>query len=172
MKKAFGFFIFAMFTFLVISCSKMGNIYIIPNIKFFEYLNGDFNTKIIIIDKKKQQYEENIESGWFHGWTKDIIGDFEFIHIITENDMEGLFIIKNLFRRKLLKFDIVNKAEYSNKITNEGIIDPYRITIETINEIFEIKYDKTKYEIQSFFNYQPSFNLVKEEYYKKYDLRN
>ena len=141
----------------------------IPNIKNLEFINEKFKTKIIIIDKNKKQYEKNIEPEGYNGWTKDFIGDFQFIYIKTENNLEGILIISNNYKKKYFSFDIITKEEFANKIKN-GMIDPYRIIIEIKDNKFELKYDDTKYKIISYFNYNENYFINKEKYKIEYNI--
>jgi hypothetical protein len=170
MKNILRYEFMAILVFTLFGCNFMSDKTLISNKKNFEFINGDYISKIIIFDKNKKQYEKNIEPESYHGWTEEFIGNFEFIYIQTENDIEAIFIVNNNFNKKLLFFDIISKEELARKII-DGIFDPYRITIEIIDNKFEIKYDIKKYNVLCYFNYNENYLINKEKYMNEYNYR-
>ena len=152
MKKIlkYGFVLIMVFT--LFGC------YRIDNEKFLEFENGDFAAKITIIDKNGNQIEYDIKPEWSYGWSEKLIGDFNFVNIKTENNVEGKFIINNKYRKKLLPFDIISKNDFDMKIIekyeNNRETISYKIIIKIVEDKFEIEYDDEKFDISSSFNYK------------------
>ena len=149
--------------------------YKISNKKYLEIENGNFSTNVVIIDKSNKQHEFIIEPEWVYGWSEDLIGDFEFIHIKSGNDLEGIFIIQNNYKKKLLPFDVLSREEFDNKIIaeyDEGErIMSYDITIKIMDTEFEIIYDLSKFNVASFFSYQENYLMNKEIYMEEYSYK-
>jgi hypothetical protein len=146
----------------------------IPNKKTLEFVNGGYPAKIIIIDNKKNKIEYKVEPEWGHMWSEDIIGDFKFIYIKNENDLEGIFIISNKYDKKLLPFDIIPINEYAKRLTDEFVnnkmILSYGVVINIFDDIFEIKYNESKFNMLSYFSYDENYLMNKEKYMKEYDF--
>jgi len=146
----------------------------IPNKKTLEFVNGSYLAKIIIIDNNKNKIEYKIEPKWVHMWSEDIIGDFKFIYIKNENDLEGIFIISNEYNKKSLPFDIIPINEYTKKLTdefeNDKIILSYDVIINMFEDIFEVKYNESKFNILSYFSYDENYLMNKEKYMREYSL--
>jgi hypothetical protein len=161
------------FTIILASISLFGCKFI-SNKKILEFENGGFITKIVIIDNNKKKTEYSIDSGWSHGWSEDIVGDFAFIYIRTENDIEGLFIVNNEYKKKLLPYDIISLAEYKKRIIAESEynkIMSYDISIKIVKNRFEIEYDDTKFNIVSYFSYNENYSNYKRKYIAEYNLK-
>jgi hypothetical protein len=173
MKKNFiyGFIILTMMS-VLFGCR------FIPINKFLTFTNGDYAARIVIIDENKKnntKIEYNIEPKMGYGWSEDIIGDFDFIYIKTENNIEGIFIVKNQYKKKLIPYDIITIGKYSEKISSRIEDDQkilfYDINITIIEDKFEIEYDHEKYNIMHFSNYDENYLINKEEYMKEYNYQ-
>ena len=115
MRNILFFGIIIIMAFTLFSCSYFSDKTFISNEKNFEFINSEYTANIIIVDKNNKQYEKIIDPKRYHGWTKDFIGDFRFIFIKTGNDIEGIFIINNKYKKKIFSFDIISKEEYAEK---------------------------------------------------------
>jgi len=142
----------------------------IPINKFLSVEGGDFMVNIVTIDNKNIQYEDTIEPGWVKGWSEEKLGDFKFIYIKTENSLEGIFIISNKYKKKIIPYDIITLIEYTKRISKINddnyyvIMFPYNINIKINEDIFEIKYNDTNFNIQSYFNYDENYSYYKDKY--------
>jgi hypothetical protein len=151
-------------------CEYFSDKTFISNKKNLEIINGESISEIMIIDKNKKQYVYNVEPEEYYGWTEDFIGDFRFIFIKTGSDIEGIFLITNNYRKKLFLIEVITNEEYRSNINNYGIFDPYRVTIEIIQNKFEIKYDSTKFNVLSYFNYNENYLVKKKKYMIEYNF--
>ena len=169
MKKILKYGFLLILFFILFGCR------FIPKNKFLLFENGNFITKIVIIDDKENKYEYNIEPECGYGWSEDIIGDFKFIFIKTENDLEGIFIVSNEYKKNIFPYDIISLNKYGKKIAEEyehdKILINYDIDIKIIDEIFEIEYNNEKFNIFSFYNYNEDYLFHKEKYMKEYNYK-
>jgi len=148
--------------------------FLISNRKFLNISNENTIAKVIIIDNENNKNEFIIEENWIYGWSEDIIGDFKFIFIKTENNIEGIFIIHNEYERKNIPYDILTKEEYERKMIAEYEenlkIFSYEITINFINNKFEIEYDISKFTILCFLNYENDYLIYKNKYFNEFNF--
>jgi hypothetical protein len=146
---------------------------LLDNKKFLEFENGNSAAKIVIIDRNTNQYEYCIDPGWTYGWSEELIGDFIFIYIKCENNLEGIFIIENKYEARLLPFDILTIEEFDRKMIAEHYenrrIMSYDITIKIIDNRFEIIYDYEKFNISLYYNNEEGYFENKEKYMKEYN---
>ena len=149
----FAFGLISIFMFLFIRA----NIY---NRKFLEFINGDYLSKIVVMDKNKNIVEYDIEPGWL----KSLIGDFRFIYIQTENNLEKIFIIDKV-KTKSIIFDIISKKD---RVTYNNIKCSGHIIIQIDSDNIEIEYDSTIYKIISYNSNDYDFLLEKEKYIKEF----
>jgi hypothetical protein len=148
----------------------------IPINKFLSIENEKSTANIVVIDNKNNQYEDTIDPDWAKGWSEEILGDFKLVYIKTENSLEGIFIISNKYKKKMIPYDIVTLNEFSKRmreISDEldnyhKIMFPYDIKIKIIENIFEVEYNDINYDIQSYFNYDVNYSFYKEKYLKEY----
>jgi hypothetical protein len=156
------------------SCNLFGQ-FLLSTKKFLEIENGNFAIKIVIIDKNSKQYEYSINPGLNYGWSEDLIGDFRFIYIKSESNIEGIVIIENKYKEKLFPYDILTKEEYDRKMVSKYYenkrIMSYDITIKIINNKFEIVYDDTKFIIHLYYNDEEDYLKNKEKYMKEFDYK-
>jgi hypothetical protein len=148
----------------------------IPIDKFLFVENEKFTANIVVIDNKNNQYKDTIEPDWGKGWSEEILGDFKLIYIKTENSLEGLFIISNNYKKKIIPYDIITLHEFAKRMREINaeddnyykIMSPYDIRINITEDIIKIKYNETNFNIQSYFNYDENYSYYKEKYLKEY----
>jgi hypothetical protein len=149
----------------------------IPINKFLSIENGKFTANVIIIDNKNVKYEDIIKPDWAQGWSEEILGDFRLVYIKTENALEGIFIISNVYKKKIIPYDIITIKEYTKRIMensnkldnfNQEMMSPYEIIIKITEDIFEIAYNDKEFNIQSYFNYDENYSYYNEKYLKEY----
>jgi len=152
---------------------------ITPVHKFLSVENGNSMANILVIDNKKNQYKDTIEQGWDKGWSDAILGDFRFVYIKTENSLGGIFIISNEYKKKIIPYDITTYFEFAQRMREinddednyHKIMYPYDIKIIITENLFEIKYNDTKYKIQSYFNSDENYSYYKEKYFNEYGFK-
>jgi len=144
------------------------------NKKTLQLENGNHATRILIIDSNNNKIEYNIEPRWTHIWFEDLIGDFNFIYINTENTLEGIFIISNKYKNKKLPYDIIMRSEYDKKHIEEydtkEILLSYDVNIRITEDSFELEYNETKFSILAYFSYDDDYIFYREKYFKEYNL--
>jgi hypothetical protein len=152
-----------------------------PINKFLTVENENSTANIVVIDDKNNQYKDTINKGWDKGWSEAILGDFELVYIKTENFLEGIFIISNKYKKKIIPYDIViNQYGHNGYIKrneeardkfddfNQERASPYEIIIKVAEDTFKINYNYTKFDIQSYFNSDENYSFYKEKYFKEY----
>ena len=158
--------------FIILSSIFLFGCSFLPNEKFLEFWNGNFPSKVIVFDEKNKKNEFNIEPEWTHGWYKDTVGDFRFIYIKTENNVEGIFIINNKHKRKIIPYDIMTMTQRAKtegyEIEHNVTILSYGITIEIIEDRFHMEYNPAKYDIFAYFNYDEGYHNFKQKYMEEY----
>ena len=169
MNKIIKYIFLLILIFMFFSCE------FVQQSKFLSFKNGDFVTKIIIMDNSKNKHEYNVEPKWIHGWSENILGDFKFIYIKNENNLEGIFIISNEYNKKRIPFDIIPKNKLGKMIEeeyeNDKIIISYDIFININEDIFEIEYNEIKFNILSYYSYDENFQFYKTKYMNEYNLK-
>ena len=145
----------------------------VPTSKELHFFNGNFTTKIIIIDRNNNKYEFDIEPEWVHMWSKDVIGDFSFIYIKTESELEGIFIISNNYNSKK-SYEIISRKKYLewtfSEYYNDDRVLLYEILIQPIENEFVIAYNDKYFFIQKYFSYDDNYLINKEKYFREYNL--
>ena len=162
---------------LIISFMFFG-CYYNPINKFLTIENENSTANIVFIDDKNNQYKDTINKGWDKGWSEAILGDFRLVYIKTENSLEGIFIISNKYKKKTSPYDIVtNQHEYIKRNEkargkfdnyNQERASPYEIIIKIAEDTLEINYNYTRFDIESYFNYDENYSYYKEKYLKEY----
>jgi len=120
----------------------------INNKKWLEFENGEYIAEILIIDKNNTQSKFNVEPEFTYGWSEDILGDFQFIFIKTEDNLEGIFIVSN---------------EYKDRGT-------FLIKIKIIDNAFELEYDINNLDVVGYFIYDENYSEIKSKYFMHYNL--
>ena len=170
MKHVYPFLVIVLSLF--ISSCFIFTPYRISNKKYLEIENGNFFGRVVTIDKDKNQHEFILDPEWDIWLGEGLIGDFEFVHIKSENGLEGIFIIQNKYKKKLLSFDVLSKEEFNNMIIAEHLEEQevmfYGIVIKINENEFEVLYNPLKFDISTYFSYQENFLLNKESKFKEY----
>jgi hypothetical protein len=145
MKTIFKYVLFInLISFLFFGCPlKYGK-------KWLNFYNGRYITEIIFVDINNEQNKYIIEHGYLYGWSEKVIGDFKFIYIKSENDLEGIFVINN---------------EYKDKGCD------YPVDIKIVEDIFELEYDESNLNIVAYFNYDENYLEMREKYFSEYNLK-
>jgi hypothetical protein len=159
--------------FIIILISIFAACKFVPRNQGLLFENGDFSANVVVIDKTEKQSEMtisefNIEAGWSQYWSDDLIGNFNFVHIKTEDGIEGIFIIDNELNETLLPYDIMTLGDYNKKLTAEEENLSYEIIIRIVNDKFETKYDSKKFNVLTFYSYDENYELNKEKYMQEY----
>jgi hypothetical protein len=134
--------------------------------KYYIFENGDFESKIITVDRNNKINENIVDPRW--GISES--GDFKIIYIKSENDIEGFLLINNIFNKKY-----ISRKEYMNMTLEvfdnyNNLNTPFHIDIKIIDDKFEIEYNKRIYSINAYFNYDQDYSINKEKYLKDYNV--
>ena len=115
--------------------------------KWLNFENGDYKAEIVIVDKKNNKNKFIIKPEYINGWSEAILGDFHYIFIKAENDLEGIFIVTNEYKER----------------------GNFQINIKIVDNVFELEYDIDNLNIIGYYNYDENYFEMKKKFFIDYN---